>query len=412
MTGTVIQKKLPSGKNLYYVRLRYKDPQTNTWKTKTLATKLEVKNNKRRAEAMLKEFIDQYSSLEEIPDITNPLISPDIKLCDYLDLWLDDKQRDLKAATYETYSYRISCMKRYFEKSDPRLIDITPKILDTFFKYCLKYGKVHPKTHERGPMAVRSVRSYKSILYAVFSQAMIDGLVKINPVSDVRVHGKKNSDYSEELLFLTEEEISNLLHFLSERYPQLVPIAFMGAYYGLRRSEILGLKWSAIDFTKKTLTINHTVVRVKTTEAADATKTHSSKRVLNLFDTAEKCLIQIKQAQDFNKESYKSNYKNHEGYVFTREDGSLYDPDYISKRFRDATKDFGRPEITLHKLRHSCASMLINKGWDIKKLQYWLGHTDTQTTLNIYAHFNRQRLNTCDNDLSEISMAAADLFSA
>lgn len=72
--------------------------------------------------------------------------------------------------------------------------------------------------------------------------------------------------------------------------------------------------------------------------------------------------------------------------------------------------EFGRPEITLHKLRHSCASMLINEDWDIKKLQYWLGRADTQTTLNIYSHFNRQRLNTSTNDLSEISMASAELF--
>ena len=54
--------------------------------------------------------------------------------------------------------------------------------------------------------------------------------------------------------------------------------------------------------------------------------------------------------------------------------------------------------------------MLINKGWDIKKLQYWLGHEDVQTTLNIYAHFNRERLNGSENDLAEISMSAADLF--
>lgn len=54
--------------------------------------------------------------------------------------------------------------------------------------------------------------------------------------------------------------------------------------------------------------------------------------------------------------------------------------------------------------------MLINKGWDIKKLQYWLGHSDVQTTLNIYSHFNRHRLNTSENDLSEISLASAGLF--
>ena len=88
----------------------------------------------------------------------------------------------------------------------------------------------------------------------------------------------------------------------------------------------------------------------------------------------------------------------------------MYDPGYISRAFGKATKAFGRPEITLHKLRHSCASMLINRGWDIKRLQYWLGHTDVQTTMNIYAHFNKQRMNLNDNDLSQISLSARDLF--
>ena len=88
----------------------------------------------------------------------------------------------------------------------------------------------------------------------------------------------------------------------------------------------------------------------------------------------------------------------------------MYDPNYVTRAFVHATKEFGRPEITLHKLRHSCASMLINKGWDVKRLQYWLGHSDVQTTMNIYAHFNKERMNANGNDLSQISEAAADPF--
>lgn len=410
MTGTLITRKLSSGNSYFYVRLSYKDPRTNTWKTKTLATKLAVKNNKRKAEAMIKKFIEEYDYLEELPADCSAFIDPDIRICEYMDLWLADKKRDLKKSTYEAYEYRVSRIKEYFAKENPRIVDVTPKMLDTYFKYSLKYGKINQKTKKKEPLAVRSVRSYKSILYAVFNQALIDDLIKANPVLTISVHGKKNRDYSEELLFLTEEEISELIHFLAENYPRLVGIAFMGAYYGLRRSEILGLKWSAIDFEKKTISINHTVVRVKTVTASDSTKTYSSKRVLNLFDMAEKCLLQIKREQEKNKAFYKGEYKNTEGYVFTWEDGKAYEPDYISSLFSKATKAYGRPEITLHKLRHSCASMLINKGWDIKKLQYWLGHRDTQTTLNIYAHFYRERLNTSSNDLSEISMATADLF--
>lgn len=92
------------------------------------------------------------------------------------------------------------------------------------------------------------MRNYKSILYAAFSQACIDVLIQINPADVVSVHGKKNNAYSDEMLFLTEEEIAKLLHFLAEYNPRLVPISFMGAYYGMRRSEIPGLKWDAVDF--------------------------------------------------------------------------------------------------------------------------------------------------------------------
>ncbi len=75
----------------------------------------------------------------------------------------------------------------------------------------------------------------------------------------------------------------------------------MGAYYGLRRSEILGLKWNAIDRERKTISIQHTVVRVTSVMAENATKTQAGARVLNLFDTARSCLEQIRQGQDANR---------------------------------------------------------------------------------------------------------------
>lgn len=63
---------------------------------------------------------------------------------------------------------------------------------------------------------------------------------------------------------------------------------------------------------------------------------------------------------------------------------------------------FGHPEIMFHDLRHSCASLLIEQGWDIKRVQYWMGHKDIQTTLDIYTHFNKQRLNTSNTELGGI----------
>ena len=178
-------------------------------------------------------------------------------------------------------------------------------------------------------MAVRSVRSYRSILHAAYNEAIINGIVTSNPLDTVVVHGKKNREYNEEYYFLTEEENSDVIHFMSKNYPNLVGITFMGAYYGLRRSEIPGLKWDAIDWERKTISIQHTVVRVTSVMAEDTTRTQAGARVLNLFVTAQKCLKRMKQEQDTNRNFFGNTYANQAGYIFTWEDGRQYDPDYI-----------------------------------------------------------------------------------
>ncbi|MBR0171281.1 MAG: site-specific integrase [Lachnospiraceae bacterium] len=410
MTGALCIKKLKSGNAYYYVNIRYKDPRCREWRCKTLSTGLPVKDNKRRAELFMKEQLEKHAYLEALPAEINHQIAPDVRICEYLDIWLSGKKRDLKVTTYENYAMYVNHLKTYFATDNPKMMDVTPRMIDSYVRYALDFGKINQRTKEREPLAVRTVRSHKGILSAAFEQAAIDGLVRINPVSGIVVHGKQNRQYSEEYLFLTEEEISELLHFLAEHNPRLVGIAFFGAYYGLRRSEILGLRWDAIDFKRKYISISHTVVRAVSIVESDETKTQAGRRDLNLFDTAERCLEKIRCEQEDNRRFYGDAYQNKQDYVFTWEDGRMYDPGYISRAFGQATKAFGRPEITLHKLRHSCASMLINRGWDIKRLQYWLGHTDVQTTMNIYAHFNKQRMNLNDNDLSQISLSARDLF--
>ena len=239
---------------------------------------------------------------------------------------------------------------------------------------------------------------------------MIDGIIPRNPTAEIHVRGRKNKDFREDMLFLTKEEVSDLIHFLEKENPRLVPIAFNSAYYGLRRSELLGLKWDAIDFYKKQITIKHTVVRLTTVYKSDDTKTSAGRRTLTLFPTAEKCLLKMKAEQEDNAKFYGNTYKNTEGYVFTWEDGRPYDPNYITAVFSKATKKFGRPEITLHKLRHTCVSLLSEMGWDLKKIQYWCGHKDYSTTANIYMHFNKQRLNNSADDLAKLSESCADLF--
>ena len=148
---------------------------------------------------------------------------------------------------------------------------------------------------------------------------------------------------------------------------------------------------------------------MKKTTARDRTKTKKSYRTLSLFPTAEAMFKRILAEKEDNRRFYGDTYKENE-YVFTWEDGHLYDPNYISRMFSEIAKKFGRPEVTLHKLRHTCASLLIEKNWNPKKVQYWLGHEDIQTTLNIYAHYERSKMNADYRNLEELAAAVSDLI--
>ncbi len=408
MTGCLTTKTLPSGREYYYVVLKYKDPDTKKWKSKYVGTGLVTRNNKKNATKLIDVFKKKYAYLELGFFETGQ--DPPISI--YLDHWLEDKSTVVRASTEEGYSYRIEKLKKYFrEHDDPVVSCVTSKYLKQMFVYFLKRGKINKKTGEQEEMSVRSVRSYKGIIKSVFDLAIVENIISINPSNGIKIGSKSNKAYSDGYLFLTEDEVSEFLEFLSSNHEDLLGIAFFGIYYGLRRSEILGLKWSAINYKRKVIEIRHTRVRVGSVHDEDSTKTSASRRELDLFDTAIECLDAIKKRQKEDRRFFKSSYLNREGYVFCWRDGRAYSPDYITRRFRKAAAEFGRPEITLHKLRHTCASILISRGWDVKRVQHWLGHEDVQTTLDIYAHYVKHADNRDGGEIDKLAQVNSHLFS-
>ncbi|MCD8154495.1 MAG: hypothetical protein LUF78_07410 [Clostridiales bacterium] len=113
MTGSLKTRRTSSGKEYFYVRLSYKDPHSQNWRTKEIKTGLEVKGNKRRAEGLIKKFIEEYAYLEKIPGIHGE-IQPDVELSIFLDEWIEEKKCDIRGNTYDTYKCRIAAIKRFF----------------------------------------------------------------------------------------------------------------------------------------------------------------------------------------------------------------------------------------------------------------------------------------------------------
>ena len=168
----------------------------------------------------------------------------------------------------------------------------------------------------------------------------------------------------------------------------------MAAFYGLRCSEVVGLKWDAIDFENKKISIQHTVVTAKvngtlTEIARDKTKTKSSCRTLPLIPACEQMLNKMKKEQEQNRKvcgkSYCTDYLD---YIYVDPMGRRIRPNFLSQHFPDFLVAHQMKRIRFHDLRHSCASLLYANGVSLKEIQEWLGHSDISTTSNIYTHLD------------------------
>ena len=168
----------------------------------------------------------------------------------------------------------------------------------------------------------------------------------------------------------------------------------LAAFYGLRRSEVCGLRWDAIDFEKKTVTIRHTVVQTKVDGSnvlikKDRTKTKSSNRTLPLVKPFENFLLNIRDRQEINKRLCGDCYNTeNEAYIYVNELGELMKPNYLTQAFPLFLEKHGLRKIRFHDLRHSCATLLYANGVALKDIQEWLGHSDIATTSNIYTHLD------------------------
>ena len=239
---------------------------------------------------------------------------------DYIYQWNEDNKNSLQATTYGGYkSQIIRSIQPYFNARGITLQSITADDIRLYYKILIR--KVSAST----------VRRYHSNIRKCLQEAFEDDKIQSNPADKVKLPKGDTfvGDYynKDELIKLLEVVKGTKLEF---------PV-FIAVYYGLRRSEIAGLKWSAIDFTYKTLSIVHTVVYCNVdgkaaVVAKDRTKTVKSMRTLPLMPVVEEMLLRMKAEQEQNRQFFKKSYKE-QGYIYVLADGTPVNPDYITKAF-------------------------------------------------------------------------------
>lgn len=202
------------------------------------------------------------------------------------------------------------------------------------------------------------------------------------------------------------EEIAQLLT-LTQNEPIAVPI-FVAAFYGLRRSEVLGLRWSSIDLQNGWIHIDTTVVKEKigenivTTVRENTTKTEYSRRDLPLCAYTHQYFMNLRSRQLAQMQMCGASYdQRYLDFVCVDQMGTLLQPDFVSQKFQQILQKWGLRPIRFHDLRHSCATIMLYLGYTMKDIQTWLGHSNYAFTANTYVHASHEEHQKMAEALSE-----------
>ena len=380
---------------MFYVVLNYRD-ENGKRKTPWISTNLSVKGNKKRAENFMMDVRRNFvpPNVQRIEE-REAMQKGDILFTDFLLKWLRVAKSTVKLTTYASYEMMATrIIIPYFETLNIKLKELTTEDIQEFYSAQLERVSANTVIH------------YHAVIHRALKYAVKIKTIQSNPAVNVERPRKEKFIGS----FYDKKEINTLFDII-QGHPLEVAIK-LAAFYGLRREEIIGLKWTAIDFENNTLTIQHTVTECnldgKHIEvASDTAKTDSSLRTMPLVTNFREMLLAKKEKQEhYRKLCGRSYCKEYLDYIFVNEMGERWKPRYLSDGFKRILEQNGLRRIRFHDLRHTCASLLLANNVPMKKIQEWLGHSDFSTTANIYAHLDFQsKISSAEAMLTGLGMS-------
>ena len=247
----------------------------------------------------------------------------------------------LAHATYGAYQGLLkSTIVPYFRKKKLTLRELEARHLQMFYSEMLR--RVTPNT----------VIHYHAVIHSALKYAVKTDML-IQNVADKVDRPRKNSFQP---VFLSADEMQKMFEAL--RGTKLELPVLVAAFYGLRRGEVVGLKWDAIDFERNTITIKHIVTNAKIDGkceivCADRAKTKSSLRSLPLVSNIREKLLALREQQKENRRVCGNCYsKKYDGYVFVDAMGNIFNPRSVTANFSKLLEQNGLRHIRFHDLRH------------------------------------------------------------
>lgn len=336
--------------------------------------------NKTKVNKAFREVVAQYEQeyWEEQERGGRP--PADIPVYDYLVSYLKRVEPELQKNTIVSYrSMTNGKIRRYFQRRPQLTVgNLKPQDIQDFYQSLFADGVV-----------ANTVIHYHALLRRAFQQAFKEERIDTNPFDRVG-RPKKNKFHGENY---TQEELLTLLHLA--RGDVIYPAILLAGAMGLRRSEALGVRWSRIDWEKRTVLLDTKIVEYrengkKKVEPVEEMKNKSSRRTLPLPDPVVEMLQVQKEHREVYRKMFQGSYNaQYLDYVCVNQLGELLRPSYVTDHFRELLEKYGLRHIRFHDLRHTFASLLINQDVPLINVSNFLGHSDLSTTANIYAHLDK-----------------------
>lgn len=334
-------------------------------------------------------------------------ICPDnkIRFVDFSKRWMDEYAKvNLTIKTYARYEIYLKRINQGI--GHLKLKDITPLQLNAFYRSLEADGVNQRKRYDEngnlinnGKLAPKTILDHHRVISKILATAVKWGLLEKN----VAMRADPPKVPHREISYLNEQEVRQMLTLLEKEPIQYQTMITLLVYTGIRRGELCGLEWKDIDFESQVMHVVRSAQYIgNKTMITKEPKTKSGIRHFSLSIHACILLKKYKRWQLEQKLNAGDRWEESDR-LFTSWNGKPIHPDTVTDWFSKFIKRSGLPYVTLHSLRHTNATLMIAEGTDVCTVSRRLGHANTATTLNIYAHAlkskDREAANTLDNVL-------------